>query len=43
MAAEQAPGDAVEASLRPQRLEDFVGQEAVRANLKVVIAAARAR
>ncbi|MCC6467617.1 MAG: Holliday junction branch migration DNA helicase RuvB [Alphaproteobacteria bacterium] len=43
IASEQAPGDAVEASLRPQRLEDFVGQEAVRANLKVFIEAARAR
>ena len=33
----------VETSLRPQRLDDFVGQEAVRANLKVFIEAAKNR
>jgi Holliday junction DNA helicase RuvB len=43
IAAEKSTADAAEASLRPQRLEDFVGQEAVRANLKVFIDAARAR
>ena len=35
--------DAAEASLRPQRLEEFVGQSQARANLGVFIAAARAR
>jgi holliday junction DNA helicase RuvB len=35
--------DDVDASLRPQRLEDFVGQDKARANLKVFIEAARAR
>jgi len=33
----------VDASLRPQRLADFIGQEQARANLKVFIEAARAR
>jgi Holliday junction DNA helicase RuvB len=35
--------DAAEASIRPQRLTDFVGQQAVRENLSVFIEAARAR
>jgi Holliday junction DNA helicase RuvB len=35
--------DDAEASLRPQRLDEFVGQEQARANLKVFIEAARAR
>ena len=35
--------DDVDASLRPQRLADFVGQDKARANLKVFIEAARAR
>ncbi len=36
------PGDAeADASLRPRRLADFVGQEEVKANLRVFIAAAR--
>jgi Holliday junction DNA helicase RuvB len=35
--------DAAEASLRPQTLDEFVGQQAIRANLAVFIAAARAR
>jgi Holliday junction DNA helicase RuvB len=39
---EQAPGDA-EMSLRPQSLDDFVGQRQVCDNLKVFIMAARAR
>ena len=33
----------IETSLRPQRLDDFVGQEAIRANLKVFIEAAKNR
>jgi Holliday junction DNA helicase RuvB len=35
--------DDVDASLRPQRLSEFIGQEKARANLSVFIAAARAR
>jgi len=35
--------DAVEASLRPQSLDEFIGQEQARANLRVFIQAARAR
>jgi Holliday junction DNA helicase RuvB len=35
--------DDADASLRPQRLADFIGQEQARANLKVFIDAARAR
>ncbi len=35
--------DAVEASIRPQSLEDFVGQQQLRDNLGVFIAAARGR
>jgi Holliday junction DNA helicase RuvB len=40
---ERMGADTGEASLRPQLLADFVGQEGVRANLKVFIDAARAR
>ena len=36
-------GDSAEASLRPQTLEDFIGQRAVRENLAVFIKAARGR
>ena len=35
--------DDVDASLRPQRLDEFIGQEKARANLRVFIEAARAR
>jgi Holliday junction DNA helicase RuvB len=35
--------DDVDASLRPQKLADFIGQEQARANLKIFIDAARAR
>jgi len=35
--------DALEASLRPQSLDEFVGQEQARANLKVFIQAAKSR
>ena len=41
--AERRDEDAAEASLRPQRLVDFVGQGQARANLRVFIEAARAR
>ena len=43
LAPARAEADAAEAALRPTRLEDFIGQEALRANLKVFVAAARAR
>ncbi|MBW3096307.1 Holliday junction branch migration DNA helicase RuvB [Pseudohoeflea coraliihabitans] len=36
-------GEDLEQSLRPQRLDDFTGQAEARANLKVFIAAAKAR
>ena len=36
-------GDDVDASLRPQRLSEFIGQDKARANLSVFIAAAAAR
>ena len=40
---ERREDDAAEASLRPQRLAEFVGQEKARANLDVFIRAARER
>jgi len=40
---ERRDEDAAEASLRPQKLVEFIGQEQARANLSVFIAAARAR
>ncbi|HZT50757.1 MAG TPA: Holliday junction branch migration DNA helicase RuvB [Stellaceae bacterium] len=43
LAAERAPEDAAEQSLRPLALDAFVGQEQVRDNLRVFIQAARAR
>jgi Holliday junction DNA helicase RuvB len=42
IAAEKRDDD-VDASLRPQRLSEFIGQEKARANLSVFIEAARAR
>ncbi len=41
--AERREEDAAEASLRPQRLSEFIGQEQARNNLGVFIEAARAR
>ncbi len=41
--AEPAPEDRADSTLRPQSIEEFVGQEQLRANLKVFIAAARSR
>ena len=35
--------DALEASIRPQSLDDFIGQEQARANLRIFIQAAKAR
>ena len=40
---ERKDEDIVEASLRPQRLAEFIGQQQARANLSVFIEAARAR
>ena len=42
LAAARAPED-VAAALRPKSLDEFVGQRAARENLRVFIAAARAR
>jgi holliday junction DNA helicase RuvB len=41
--AERRDDDAVDASLRPQRLSEFIGQQRARSNLAVFIEAARAR
>jgi Holliday junction DNA helicase RuvB len=43
VSAERREEDAAEASLRPQHLADFIGQEQARKNLGVFIAAARGR
>ncbi|MGH6673600.1 MAG: Holliday junction branch migration DNA helicase RuvB [Xanthobacteraceae bacterium] len=43
VSAERRDEDVAEASLRPQRLSEFVGQRQARANLDVFIAAARGR
>jgi holliday junction DNA helicase RuvB len=43
VAGERGEEDAAEATLRPQLLSEFIGQEQARANLGVFIAAARAR
>ncbi|MCC6736728.1 MAG: Holliday junction branch migration DNA helicase RuvB [Bauldia sp.] len=43
VSAEQKPEDEIDATLRPQRLEDFVGQAQARANLRIFIEAARTR
>jgi Holliday junction DNA helicase RuvB len=40
---ERGEADALEASLRPQRLADFIGQEQARENLSIFIEAAKAR
>jgi holliday junction DNA helicase RuvB len=43
VSAERREEDTAEASLRPQRLSEFIGQEQARSNLGVFIQAARAR
>ncbi|MBM3525864.1 MAG: AAA family ATPase, partial [Alphaproteobacteria bacterium] len=43
IAPEASASDLAEASLRPQRLEEFIGQRQVRANLRVFVDAARGR
>src|SRR5262245_24400431 len=41
--AERREDDMAEASLRPQKLAEFIGQQQARANLRIFIEAARAR
>jgi len=43
LSAEQLPEDELDRSLRPRRLEDFIGQEALKDQLAVSIAAAGSR
>src|ERR1700757_1661760 len=43
VAPRRAEEDAAELALRPQTLDDFVGQKQVRENLKIFIAAAKSR
>jgi len=43
VAAEKMPADVAEPSLRPETLDEFVGQAEARANLRVFIEAAKAR
>ncbi|MFN3351449.1 Holliday junction branch migration DNA helicase RuvB [Pseudorhodoplanes sp.] len=43
VSAERRDDDLADASLRPQKLSEFIGQEKARANLEVFIKAARAR
>src|SRR5437762_10128311 len=43
VAAKRAEEDAAELALRPQTLDEFIGQKQVRENLKIFIAAAKAR
>ena len=43
IAPKRAEEDTAELALRPQTLEDFIGQKQVRENLKIFIAAAKAR
>ena len=43
LSAAEKRDDDVDASLRPQRLSEFIGQEKARANLGVFIEAARSR
>lgn len=43
LAPERAEEDSLEASLRPKRLDEFVGQQQARENLSIFIQAARAR
>ena len=43
VAAEVADGDGVDIALRPQTLDDFIGQEQLRQNLRVFVEAARGR
>lgn len=40
---EKAPEDAIDTHLRPQKLEEFVGQSKAKQNLRIFIEAAKAR
>lgn len=40
---ERKPEDLAEVSLRPRRLDDYIGQDRVRANLEILLEAAQAR
>ena len=41
--SKRAEEDAAELALRPQTLDDFIGQKQLRENLKIYIAAAKSR
>lgn len=43
LSPERRPEDAVEPGLRPRRLEDYIGQDRVCANLRILVEAAQAR
>src|SRR5512142_1411303 len=43
VAGKRGEEDAAELALRPQTLDDFIGQKQVRENLKIFIAAAKSR
>ncbi|MEO1718916.1 MAG: AAA family ATPase, partial [Pseudomonadota bacterium] len=43
VSADRHDGDALDASIRPQTLADFTGQEQARANLRIFIEAAKSR
>ena len=43
VAPKRAEEDAAELALRPQTLDDFIGQKQVRENLKIFITAAKSR
>lgn len=43
VSTEETPKDEWQTSLRPQRLDDYIGQESFKKNLKVYIAAAKSR
>src|SRR5690242_15843250 len=43
LAPEPAPEDRIDSSLRPQSIDEFVGQEQLRSNLRVFIEAAKSR
>ncbi len=43
IAGGRRPEDVSEPSLRPRRLDEYIGQEKLRENLRIIIAAARAR
>ena len=40
---DKTPEDAIDTHLRPQRLEEFIGQSKAKQNLRIFIEAAKAR